>query len=224
MIDVIRQFKEKTIEVNVYFSHLEDLLMNDGYVISKEGKNQKISNELAQILRANSFLLLYNLIESCISQAVEEIHSDIVRNEIEYNTVKITIRKEIMKFIRKDVSTDIFVQDVKNIITDVLKYYPTSRKMFSGNVDAKEIRNVAERYGFSSETNKSQTKDGYNLLTVKEKRNDLAHGFISFQECGKGYTIQEIINIKNEVIFYLEQILSNIQIYINNKDYIQRDS
>lgn len=221
MIDVIRQFKEKVKEIDIYFLHLEELLINDASILNLDGTNHKVGLELAQILRANSFLLIYNLMESSISQAVEEIHSDIIKNGTSYNDVKDKIRKEIMKSIKKDISPDKFVEDVKDILTDILRYYPKSRKMFSGNVDAKQIRLIAERYGFSYSTNKLETKDGYNLFTVKRRRNDLAHGFISFQECGKDYTIQEIILIKNEVTNYVEQILTNIQLYIKNKDYVE---
>ena len=93
-----------------------------------------------------------------------------------------------------------------------MRQYP--KKIFSGNVDAKKIKEIADKYGFSHQTDSKFTKNGAKLVTVKEKRNDLAHGEISFQECGKDYTIQDIIAIKNEVIKYLEEILNNIEQFL----------
>lgn len=62
-------------------------------------------------------------------------------------------------------------------------------------------------------------RGGSKLLTVKTQRNLLAHGNISFSECGRERTFIELNDIKNEVINYLEDILNNIEIYIDNKDY-----
>jgi hypothetical protein len=219
MNDVIRQFRERELEIDTYFSHLEDLFLKGANITLEDGTIRKVSVELAQILRANSFLLLYNLIESSISQAIEEIHVDIVRNNVEFDTVRSSVKEEIIKFIKKDTQASKFVEEVVSVLTDMLKYYPKSGQIFSGNVDAKKIREIGERYGFSCETNKKDTRDGYCLLAVKDRRNDLAHGFISFQECGKEYTIEEIIRIKKEVVIYIEGILKNIQLYVNNKEY-----
>ncbi|MDY6993463.1 MAG: MAE_28990/MAE_18760 family HEPN-like nuclease [Pseudomonadota bacterium] len=62
-------------------------------------------------------------------------------------------------------------------------------------------------------------RGGSKLLTVKTQRNQLAHGNISFSECGRDHTFIELNNIKNEVINYLEDILNNIENYIDNKAY-----
>lgn len=220
MIDVIRQFRARTDEIDTYFSHLEDLLVENAQLVFNDGTKKTISVDLAQILRANAFLLLYNLVESSISQAIEQIHLEIVNEGIDYNKINDSVRKEIIKYIKRDISLEIFVSQVRDIMIDIVKFYPTSRKLFSGNIDAKKIREVADRYGFSHITDSSRTRDGSQLRTVKTRRNDLAHGFISFQECGKDYTIQEVVLMKNEVVLYLTEILQNIKSYIDNKEYL----
>ena len=128
-------------------------------------------------------------------------------------------QKELISNIKKNISSDEFVQSVNNLAIDILNHYPSSRRLFSGNIDAKEIRNTARKYGFSDITNHLITKNGEKLATTKSKRNDLAHGFISFQECGKDYTIQDIISIKEETLKYLEGILKNIETFLTNEDY-----
>jgi len=47
---------------------------------------------------------------------------------------------------------------------------------FSGNVDARLLKSIAELYGFSILADKARTRDGVDLLTIKTTRNDLAHG------------------------------------------------
>jgi hypothetical protein len=49
----------------------------------------------------------------------------------------------------------------------------------------------------------------------------LAHGVVSFSECGKDYTIAELQQIKKEVVGYLRGILKNVDSYIVNKEYLQ---
>jgi len=122
----------------------------------------------------------------------------------------------------KDRNTDKLLPIVTNISTDIVSKCFDSEKLISGNLDAKEIRKIAKSYGFSYETNARITKDGNKLLTVKNKRNDLAHGISSFCDCGKDYTIEELLKIKQEIIFYLKEILQNIEQYINTESYLKK--
>lgn len=82
------------------------------------------------------------------------------------------------------------------------------------------IKETAVKYGFSHSTDCSKTKDGQNLLLVRETRNDLAHGIKSFEEVGRDKTIDELLEIKEEVVEYLGQILENIQDYLDKKEYL----
>jgi hypothetical protein len=92
--------------------------------------------------------------------------------------------------------------------------------LFSGNVDRDEITRTARKYGFSYDTDYSKTKHGENLYSVMRNRNDLAHGNKSFAEIGKDTSIQELLQVKEEVIEYLKQILKNIEGYLIKKEYL----
>ena len=109
---------------------------------------------------------------------------------------------------------------INQISTDIIISTLASEKLFSGNVDAREIRKIAEKYGFSYQTDSAKTKDGQSLVDIKDKRNDLAHGHKSFKEVGQGKTIEDLLKIKEEVIEYLRQILLNIAIYLENQEYL----
>lgn len=219
MRDVKRQFKERVNEIDKYFGLLENIMIHEAQLVLPSGEKIEEDKDLNKILRANAFLLLYNLIESSISQAIEAIHLDIVKAGFSYNQIKENIQKEIIDHIRKSIKTDIFITKVNNIDVDIVEFYPPKNKLFSGNVDAREIKDFANRYGFSHSTNPLKTKNGEKLVTVKGKRNDLAHGFISFQECGKDFSIEDIIETKIEVVEYVGQILDNIDEYLKLKEY-----
>jgi hypothetical protein len=222
MKDVKRDFQERLDEINLYFSFLEKVILKEGTLLYADGTSENIDATLVKTLRANGFLLIYNLVESCIKKAIEEIYISMRRDNVEYDNIKEGIRKEIINYLRSSkTGTDSFVSSVNNIAEDIIEHCFSAETLFSGNVDARKIREIAKKYGFSTHTNTARTKSGAKLLTVKTRRNDLAHGVYSFQECGKEYTIQDMLEIKNEVTSYLEQILDNIEIYIDNKEFLK---
>nr|ELR5046350.1 hypothetical protein [Providencia rettgeri] len=94
------------------------------------------------------------------------------------------------------------------------------KKLFSGNIDSKEINEKSKIYGFSTSTEYEHTKHGKQLSTVKQHRNDLAHGNFSFSEIGKNVSYQELENTSLEVIAYLDAIAKNIENYIQNDGYL----
>ncbi|HAO47873.1 MAG TPA: hypothetical protein DCR35_00375 [Runella sp.] len=157
-----------------------------------------------------------------MSLSVEAIHKEFTIKQISYDTLSNSVKTEIFKYLQgKNVKVENFIKNVENIVFDILKFPPQPRDIFSGNVDAREIKRISEKYGFSCKTNAKKTSNGSKLLTVKSRRNDLAHGFISFQECGKEYSIQDLILIKKEVIAYISEILNNIQEYLDNRMYLK---
>jgi hypothetical protein len=64
--------------------------------------------------------------------------------------------------------------------------------LFSGNIDAREIRETAKSYGFSDKTDGMKTQNGNDLLKIKTNRNDLAHGDKSFSDVGKDASAEEL--------------------------------
>jgi len=89
-------------------------------------------------------------------------------------------------------------------------------------VDAKEIKNIAKKYGFSSKTDVA-TRDGIDLLSIKKNRNDLAHGVMSFKEVGQNTSAENLVEISERVIKYLRQILENIDEYLVKQEYLDSE-
>lgn len=129
-----------------------------------------------------------------------------------------TVLKNLQTYLKSSTVKDIHPKISQISIDIITATFP--EKIFSGNVDAKVIKETAKKYGFSHFTDCSKTKDGSNLLLVRETRNDLAHGNKSFEEVGRDKTIEELLEIKQEVVEYLRQILGNIQKYLKDQEYL----
>ena len=230
---LFQDFNERAKEVSKYFYFLKNL--EQGYIQLSMGnpnniKTKPIDDDLENTLKATGYLLLYNLVEATMRNAIETIFDELKMQQVSFDDVRKEIKKIIINHVRdKDIqSTDTLLQGLRNISVDIISVTfdalvkkENKKRLFSGNVDAQKIRNIAKIYGFSSQTNKSKTQDGSDLLTIKTNRNDLAHGFKTFEEIGNKATADELLKIQKRVICYLREILENIEIYIYNQEYLQ---
>ncbi len=57
------------------------------------------------------------------------------------------------------------------------------------------------------------------METVKDRRNDLAHGTLSFAECGRDYTINDLEEIKNQAVTFLKGLLDGMKLYYDERQY-----
>jgi len=222
---LFENFDERAQEVRSYFLFLKNLEHGSiqlTIVNTKNRRTQKINDNLLKTMKATGFLLLYNLIESTMTNAIETIFDELKNNNVSFDNLKNEIKKIIIDNLKdKDnKSTDKLLESIQNISFDIISASFNKKRLFSGNVDARKIKKISEMYGFSSQTN-SKTRDGIDLLTVKTNRNDLAHGFKSFQEVGRQYFEDDLLEIEKRVTLYLREILKNIESYLLNREYLK---
>ena len=93
----------------------------------------------------------------------------------------------------------------------------------SGNLDADKIRQICHDHGILISI-PNNCRGGLVLDDVKEKRNNLAHGTVSFVECGRDYTIDDLEKIKNETTIFLTAILNGMKNYYDSKLYLSANS
>jgi hypothetical protein len=228
MKDVINQFESRVKEIDIYFDFISDVIVNQAELLfPKKSKNKykPIDSELSKILKANAFLLLYNIVESSIKQSIEEIYNSLNKENVKYGKVTDEIKKKWIELNYKNFKSEPYVAEkifevISTMEEDIINMTFNSAKTISGNVDSRKVKEFSKTYGFSAKTHHT-TDDGNKLYLVKNKRNDLAHGTISFCDCGKEYTIDEILAIKKQVIAYVRNILKNVSKFIDDKKYIK---
>ena len=225
MQTVILDFNTRVEEINKYFLFLEELISEKTKLSTLDNNGniqiQEVDSELVKTLKANSFLLLYNLIESSMTNAIEAIFDKLINENVSFNDVRVEIKRVIVQNFKNRSPEGVYSQ-ITDISLDIIKVGFNRKEIFSGNIDAKKITKTATQYGFSYDTDYEKTKHGKSLRDIKNIRNDLAHGYTSFSEIGKDRTIEDLIKIKNEVVEYMNQILINIQSYLNSKKYLDQ--
>lgn len=194
-------------------------------VVSREERASGIGSSRVQegrllTLRAGTFLILYNLVEASTRGALEAIHDQITASEAPFTLLTMSLRKEVIRLFKKeaDPSTNHTVDDFPSAFVAIALAQGTK---LSGNVDAKAIREISEKYGFSSKTRTQVTRDGSDLLTIKSNRNDLAHGRKTFEEIGRDHTATELLLLTRRSMRYMDQILNNVAGYLEGEHYLE---
>ena len=218
-------FNERVTEIELYYSALGGL-----YTSKRESNNGEkyFEDDFLKILKSNALLMVYNLVESTIMGGILEIYNTLFLHGITYKLV----RKEIQdiwfsfKFNQvydKNAHYHSYRDKAAEIITSILSdnALTLDRKAtdISGNLDADKIRQVCKEHGIRFNL-QPQSRGGVVLEDVKNKRNNLAHGTISFVECGRNYTVEDLEKIKTETVFFLKNILSGMKDYYDNQLYL----
>lgn len=233
MVEVRDLFDRRRGEVDRYLNFLVDIdnvRANAIAHIDDEGATTfhpgTMSRELVKTLRANGYLLIYNLVESTMTNAVDGIHRCFSEEECEFSALSDDLKRIVLEN---------FKRVIGNRSEKVLgASHPVQRAMtslgydklalFSGNLDARQIRDTATRYGFQlAGRNLVESRDGVALKDIKDTRNDLAHGKQSFEECGQQTSADSLRQTGMEAIAYLDDVLSGVENFVRQGLYLSEE-
>ncbi|HET9365694.1 MAG TPA: MAE_28990/MAE_18760 family HEPN-like nuclease [Candidatus Angelobacter sp.] len=222
----IEKFEERVQEIELYFAFLKNLDEKKAtLLISGKRKRSLVpDDDLLKILKANAYLLLYNVIESSVRSGLLAIYDSIKADGLSYDKLGEELRRTWISNVlapAPDRTPDNSVGQVYDILQKIVAaeavVFDPKKLRISGNVDARKVRSISDAHGFSHVTR--GVNGGNKLVKVKMERNDLAHGHKSFIECGRDATFDDLDLIKKQVISFLRQILRNIARYIAKRKY-----
>lgn len=217
MQSVIQEFHGRVREVESYLDFIRSVDADETLLVKSPDQAPAYSStqrqELLKTFKASALLMLYNLMESAVTNAVEAIFDELEQQSVPFDQCREEIRLVVLGNVRKHEPRNI-LPEINALATDIIVKTFRRETVVSGNVDAREIREVAKRYGFPEPQSR-----GDRLLTVKTNRNDLAHGSKSFSEVGRSFTIQDIIDIKDDVVAYLTEMIGHVSSYLSGKSY-----
>lgn len=180
-----------------------------------------ISNETKKILKANVYLLLYNLVESTVRNTLQAIYDHLETKGVSFHDVRDELQLEVLKNLKRYIQNkDVvnFNQQINDISKDIvyMTFNPSDR--FNGNVDAKLVREKVEKMGFSVVA-EAFARDGVDLLSIKSQRNSLAHGELSFCDCGKDLVASDLDDMFERTKAYLAALIQCSEGYIAQELY-----
>ncbi len=192
MQEIIKEFDRRVKDVEQYLHFLKQL-----HKPQEEGTYGEIDDNLKRILRANAYIIMYNMVEYSIRYGILEIYQEMKLNKCTYSTIRQEIRdiwlnehyRKIFKVSANwESARKTAAQLVEEAVNNAIISLDEEAIPISGNLDARQISLICEAHGISYQTH-PDAKGGVELLTVKKQRNSLAHGNISFSECGYETTL-----------------------------------
>jgi hypothetical protein len=230
MISTRDTYNRRIAEIDFYYCALkqldEELTVPFGTSI-EQGKKYK-QDYFLKILKANALLMIYNLVESTMLNGIEEIYDKLRANGATYPTVRKEIQDIWFSYKFGQVyQPESHFRSYKNkaleIVNSIMlgEIIELNRKAlsFEGNLDADEIRKVCNGHGIEFKPD-SSCKGGERLKDVKTKRNGLAHGTLSFAECGREYSFEDLVEIKEQTYLFLAGLLDGMKYYYDTNGYL----
>jgi hypothetical protein len=218
-------FEKRKAEIENYVSFLQVFDRDETRITYVQDNNpitERIQPQFQITLIANAFLILYNLIESTVRNSIINIYDCIKDDDLPFeklseNLKRLWIKQSTDGLKENNFRPETLREYVLGLTEDILNketiIFSNEWMEFSGNLDARKIRDLATKIGFQSPPN------GRDLLEIKNKRNRLAHGEQTFYDVGKDFTVNQIIEFKTTTFSYLEEVIQNIETFIVAREY-----
>lgn len=182
---------------------------------------------LINILKSNVSLMIYNIIEYTVANLVDSIYDEIRMNRLSYVDVNESIRALWRKTILKSASDpnanfSTFLKKNEEIISAILNN--NALDMYSrytlpgGNLDGISIRETFESHGIQVKTNSQNYRPDI-LAGIKDNRNNLAHGSVSFVDAVREDSLADIRRNESFVTGFLDELIETVSTYISEQKY-----
>ncbi|MEG2566009.1 MAG: MAE_28990/MAE_18760 family HEPN-like nuclease [Acinetobacter sp.] len=238
-MEIVRTtFGDRIEEIETYYSFLvflENGLSNGSTNLLLNDDRYIITPQLQKTVYANVYLHLYNLVESTVSLLLKAVEKKI-QNDVRENGViilKPEIRKQWIIYMTGTHETLVPETRLEKALTlcdhfiDNIPFELVIPKGGGGNWDNENIRLLAQRMGFSltiprsiNTSVKRPVKDNRGVIQlITYTRNKLAHGEISFSECGNDLTLSGIEQLIEITKNYLDAVITCFDDYLNSGSY-----
>jgi hypothetical protein len=215
-------FEERLQEINAYLDLLDAIEQQVRGGAPKIGTTS-ITVEQQKILYSSVYLQLYNLVEATISRCIEAVTAASatgrrwqprhLTNEIRREWVRTTARTHTDLNVENRLATTI--EFCEKLIQSLPITDWEIEKGGGGSWDDLQIEAMTIRLGCTLTISPTATtaikrrirEDRGALGLVKLFRNRLAHGEMSFVECGAGITVTDLKDMKERTAVYMREVV-----------------
>ncbi|MDD3252666.1 MAG: MAE_28990/MAE_18760 family HEPN-like nuclease [Lachnospiraceae bacterium] len=184
---------------------------------------------LINILKSNVSLMIYNIIEYTVSNLIDSIYDEIRINHLSYIDVNESIRALWRKAILKAANDpkanfNTFLRKNEEIIDGILNNsiieMHSRNTLPAGNLDGKTIKETFELHGIQVKTSSRYYRPDI-LEGIKESRNNLAHGSVSFVDAVRTDSIEDIKHNEEFAVAFLEELIETVETYLSQQNFKQ---
>jgi len=233
-------FEDRLQEIHSYLDllqALEDQVRSGPPRVGATGPT--ITPQQQKILYSSVYLQLYNLIEATITQCIDAVTIAAADgNRWLPRDLSTELRREWVRYVARthvDLNFDHRLQCAFDLCEELVQAHPISSFQIErgggGNWDDNKIDSITKRMGLSlqiSVSAKSGIKRHFRnekgaLEFIKILRNNLAHGTMSFVECGEDITVQELRDLTDRTSLYLREVVASFRSWIDAHEFLAPD-
>jgi hypothetical protein len=240
MSTLVDSFQERRAEVEAYLDLLS--AMEDGTKKGPprfEGAARPITVEQQKILYSTVYLQLYNLVEATVSLCIQGV-IEAARDNAKWapSDLNDDLRREWVRAVARtheQLNPDNRLKHALVLCDHLISTLPIDSFDLDigggGNWDDSAIELMTKRLGFRLRIGrpiyaaiKRPIRDELgSLALVKNLRNRLAHGSISFVECSENETFSGLERLANSTLSYLEAVVGCFEKYLEGYEYLLPD-
>jgi len=192
-----------------------------------------------RMLYASFYLQLYNLVEATVSYCLDALSSAMVQEHKWYPAdLSPNFRKEWVRTVAKThhIKDETRLNGALEMFEQLVQSKPIPTPFHfdmkqNGNWDDEAIRKTSEKLGLrltfradvEANIKRPYRDDKRPLEFVKHLRNRLAHGNISFTECGSTTTVADLHELKRSTVEYLNDVVASFASFIESQGFISQD-
>ncbi len=184
-------------DINVFYNHIVEV------------SNLKGTVKISAILKASLFIALYNNVEATFYSIFEDIHNNL--NKVKYDDLSDKLKMKLKLFYFND--KDVEDEECRELRFPLLKDLFKKSNLFSGNLDARKGKALFRTYGISFDK-KFELRKLHSLVTIKNKRNKIAHGELSLPEAGKIISHQNLLSVINSSTEVLDEFINSAEVFL----------
>jgi hypothetical protein len=215
-------FDERLQEVEAYLELLQNLETQTRAGPPRVGSGA-VTPQQQRILYSVVYLQLYNLVEATITRCVDGFSNAAADGVRRPGALSIELRREWVRHVARthvELSHEKRLKGALDLCEYLIEASPiqpfTIAKGGGGNWDDSQIAAISKRLGLQLQVGPAATtgvkrpfrNEQGALVYIKKLRNDLAHGTVSFAECGEGITVQELRELTDRTALYLRDVVN----------------
>ncbi len=240
MTDTLSQtFEERLQEIEAYLDLLEALerQVQDGPPLIG---GTTITTQQQKILYSCVYLQLYNLVEATVNWCIDAVCAAATDDERwRPSDLSEDLRREWVRSTARTHLSDLTIENRLKSAVELCDHLIQARPISEwkiirgqgGSWDDTAIKSITDRLGCQLQISrevmagiKQPIRDDKGTLTlVKDLRNSLAHGSLSFVECGDNVTVSDLKEIKDRTARYLREVVAAFSMYVATYGFLHPD-
>lgn len=238
MSDLTDRFGERFGEIEIYLELVDGIERVVRSGVPRLGDDgPTITAPQQRILHSSVYLQLYNLVEATINSCLDAVSKAAMRRaKWAPGDLTAELRKEWVRYMARThlptTGPDKRLEDAIGLCNHLVASLPVAEfeieRGGGGNWDDRAIKKMATRIGFElrisrrveREVKRVVRNDLGSLALIVELRNALAHGRLSFVDCGQDDSAAELRVLANRVASYLREVIGAFDRYVEEHRYI----